>query len=855
MNGTVSGDSPFERQSPAMRSKSILLAGSAFLLVAGAASAQDPAQPIDSQTQQQQQQPDQPDTGPVDTVPDDLAEEDSQAIVVTGTKPRGSVIGDIPPENTLNSRDIQATGATDINQLLDAIAPQVGSARGRGGERPVMLLNGQRISSFRELRDIPPEAISRVEILPEEVALKYGYAADQRVVNFVLRPRFRSTSTLLRGTVPTEGGFVGGTADATRLMIGEKGRTTVNLHAEDSGMLTESERDILLEQPPAAGSPDPRTARSLIGSRRDLRASITDNRQIGTVAVTGNAELEHTDGKSLVGLDTALLEPLARNTSSDTAHVGFVVAGNTGKWDWSVTGNGDAAHNVTKTDVDSTESRDRGITNSFSGDVDAVANGTLFRLPAGDASTTLHVGAATIHQDSERRHEGVETSNSLGRTSANGSVNFDLPVSRRNSDFGALGTLTLNANAKVEQLSDFGTLTTIGGGANWSPVRRLNLIGSWTREEGAPSVQQLGDPILETPDTRIFDFTTGETVLVNAITGGNPDLQADSRNVFKLGANWQPFPNTELKLRADYVHTMIDKPISNFPGVTEAIEAAFPDRFVRDDEGQLVSVDLRPVNYDSSRRDTLRIGFDFSKPLKSAAPSQAAIAAFRARRGAQAPEGGPSPVGGPPQGSGEAGAPPREGAGRGGGGFGRFGGGGRNGGRLTFSLTDTITLVDQAVIAPGVPKLDFLHGDAFGQSGGRPRHDVEARAGYFNNGLGAFVSANWRSGTEVDNSNGEDLRFSPLATFDLRLSANLGQRFDLVAKHPWLRGSSVRFEVTNIFDSKPKVRDSSGGVPFNFQQDLLDPRGRTISVTFRKLFLPPASFFRRNGAGRRGGEG
>ena len=65
------------------------------------------------------------------------------------------------------------------------------------------------------------------------------------------------------------------------------------------------------------------------------------------------------------------------------------------------------------------------------------------------------------------------------------------------------------------------------------------------------------------------------------ITGGNPDLLADKRNVWKLGANWQPFANTQLRLRADYVHSQIDRPISNIT-VTEAIEAAFPDRFERD---------------------------------------------------------------------------------------------------------------------------------------------------------------------------------------------------------------------------------------------------------------------------------
>ena len=70
------------------------------------------------------------------------------------------------------------------------------------------------------------------------------------------------------------------------------------------------------------------------------------------------------------------------------------------------------------------------------------------------------------------------------------------PVSsRRNRDFSALGNLTLNANAEVDQISDFGTLTTVGAGANWSPVERFNLLASWTREEGAPSVAQLDDSV------------------------------------------------------------------------------------------------------------------------------------------------------------------------------------------------------------------------------------------------------------------------------------------------------------------------------------------------------------------------
>src|SRR6185369_11724810 len=279
---------------------------------------------------------------------------------------------------------------------------------------------------------------------------------------------------------------------------------------------------------------------------------------------------------------------------------------------------------------------------------------------------------------------------------------------------------------EVDQLSDFGTLTTIGAGANWSPVDRLNLITSWTREEGPPTIQQLGDPILVTPDSRIFDFTRGETAIVTATTGGNRDLESDRRNVFKLGANWQPSAKLDLRLRADYVHQRVENPVSSL-SVTPAIEDAFPGRFIRASctpqpcTGELVSVDLTPVNFDHSQRDQLRVGFDFSKPLKSRRPSQALLDQMRKEFGfAPRAAGQTGTPGGPPPEGGQGAAPPpsdggREGGrgfgGRGGGGGGGFGGGNR--GRLTFALTDTITFVDKVTIAPG-HELDYLHGDASG---------------------------------------------------------------------------------------------------------------------------------------------
>ena len=855
-----------------MNSRTLLLASAATLVCSTPALAQQaqagpaataPGTPAPTATTEAVQQPQTsttttaPPSAGAPSAADDLGDEEE--IVVTGARPRGSVVGDIPPENTLDARDVRATGATNINDLLDALAPQIGSVRGRGGEAPVLLLNGQRISGFRELRDIPTEAIERVEILPEEVALKYGYSADQKVVNIVLRQRFRSTTAQVGAGGATEGGYASANGDLTRFLVQRNGRTTLNLHAEGNSMLTEKERNILLtQQPPAGATTDEElAARSLVGSKRDIRASGTFNRQLSTkVSGTLNTEVEHTEGRSLTGLNSTLLDPLARRNSTDTAHAGMVLNGQTNsQWKWTLTGNADLAGTLTKNDRDDPIfPRDRAHETTASADLTATANGNLFQLPAGFATTTLTLGGNTQHLSSNSTRHGVEASNSLSRTTGTAKINVDVPISRRNRDFSALGNLTLNGNAEVGHLSDFGTLSTVGAGVNWSPLDRLNLIASWTRQEGAPTINQLGDPILETPGSRVFDFTTGQTVLVTAVTGGNPNLRADRRNVVKLSGNWQPFEKTDLRFRIDYVHQTIAHPISDLT-VTPGVEAAFPSRFVRDPAtGQLVSVDLRPVNFYSSTRDQMRIGFDFSHPLKSHRPSQTVIDEMRAQFGFGPRGTGATPTAG-------AGTPPARGPEGGGFGGGRFGGGGRRGGggggffggagggqnrgRVQFSLTDTITFVDKVRIAPGGPVLDYLHGDATGSVGGTPRHNVQAQLGYFNNGLGARLVSNWRSGTTVNSLNGDNLHFSSYGTFDLRLFANPGDIPEVVVKHPWLRGTQVQLQLTNIFNARPQVHDATGAIPLNYQPGLLDPLGRTIMISFRKLFLPSPAWFRR----------
>ena len=131
---------------------------------------------------------------------------------------------------------------------------------------------------------------------------------------------------------------------------------------------------------------------------------------------------------------------------------------------------------------------------------------------------------------------------------------------------------------------------------------------------------------------------------------------------------------------------------------------------------------------------------------------------------------------------------------------------------MQFALYHTWHFTDRVLVQQGGPALDLLNGDAIGNNGGQPRHELEGQAGYSNNGLGVRLSSNWSSATRVNGgtpANPQSLRFSGLATADVRLFADLGQRLDLIKNHPWLRGTRVTVSVSNLFDSRRNVTDAT----------------------------------------------
>ena len=790
-------------------------------------------------------------------------------ILVVAERVKGQVDAPQAPIATFDETEIGALGASSLTDVLSRISPQTGSGRGRGGGMPVVLVNGQRITNFREMRNFPPEALRRVEVLPEEVALRYGFPANARVVNLILKDKFASRRIEAEYRLPTRGGFNSWELEASQMRIDGPSRFNVTASIEDGSPLFESERPGLISAsnlPSVAGDPDPRAFRSLIADTRDIGVNASWTKGLGKDGTGGaislNANASRSDSLSWSGLDLArladaggatalraLADPLERRGQTTSLQGGAGLNLFPGRWQLSATL--DAGHTVNTTRIDRRADTSGLIAAALAGSLPisgplpalpsagfdtarsesntATALVTMIGrpllLPAGEVAATFKAGYAFSAIDSSDTRSTAGPV-SLRRGDLSAGVNLGIPIaSRRENSLAALGDLTLNFSAGYNHLSDFGSLTDWSAGLTWSPVEKLNLQASYLVNEAAPSLSQLGSPANVTFNVPVYDFARGETVLVTVTGGGNPALRKESQRDLKLGANYE-LPMRGSSLLVEYFRNRSDDVSASFPLLTPAIEAAFPGRAVRDASGRLTGIDQRPVTLAEQTGSRLRWGLNLSGTI------------------GKAPEGGSGMMGmmgggrGPGGPRGGSGRPAGAGGGRGpGGGMmgAMFGGGGQ--GRWNVGVYHTVQFSSRVLIAPGGPALDLLDGDAL-SGGGTPRHSVEFNLGAFHKGLGMFGQGTWSGPTTLKASGApgtSDLRFGSLAKVNLSVFADLGQ-VGLAKQAPFFKGARVSLRVDNLFDARQKVKDGSGMVPLSYQPDYLDPRGRVIELEFRKMF-------------------
>jgi hypothetical protein len=684
----------------------------------------------------------------------------------TITAPRGETNAGTAPILELTPAELESYGVDTLSDLVDALKPMTRSSR--GDQMPVVLINGH-LAGQAQFKTLPREAIERVEILPETVALQYGFSQNQRVLNFILREHYRSVPLRASDSGATEGGAQTQSADASWVRLEDEVRSTLYASYRDAAWLRANQRNI--EVP---GDSD----LTLQPAKSDVTLAGTLSGRIFGVASSLEASIDTDSTRSLQG--EAELLPLRQSEHDVTEYLATQLTGLLGHCVWGATASytheQSRASSDTEFNADGTAVSDQTAAGFNAGNLQLSLSGSPMRLPAGLLLANLKL--AFQYQD-------FATDNaSLVRTVRSGNLDASIPiVAPDQRGAGRLGDLSATLNVALDNVSTVGPLWSLSYGLVWIPIKRVYVDTILTDRRTAPTVQQILAPPIVTPNVETFDFVKDETVYITQITGGGGALQPMDDRSESFGLSLGPFFGGT-SFTAHYEQNRVRNAIGALPPLTAQAEQAFPQRFFRDDTGTLVELDDRAVNLQRQRIDDLKWGLNLRAPLGTAVTRQ---------------------------GSSD---------------------------RIELSLFDTWYLRDTILIRDGVPQLDLLNGAPSDSSGGQPRHKVELRAVIYKSGAGAVLAASWHSPTIVasnDPSAPDTLYFSSLGTVDLRFFADLA-RVPATSPHSWARGVRVYLGVTNLLDHRQSVHDATGATPIAFEPGYLDPPGRVITVSARKVF-------------------
>lgn len=526
--------------------------------------------------------------------------DDGDPIVVAGALDSGAVPTDIPPEIRVERVAIRALGADSLAEVVAAFAPQSRSQR-RGKDEPILLLDGRRIADRREIDELPPEAILRIEIFPEDVARQYGYPSDRRVVNVILRPKFNAVLAQARVELPLGEGRIGYTGKVGLLHRTPAGRVSVDLGYRRREAVADG------------ASVDTRWRRP-----ETERGTLTGtwSRELGDLTLTANASgmQETQDWKLGRGTGGTALR---RHDVERQAGFGLTLGRQGQSWSWSATATLDWQGDKAAT-IDAAGGLSPIAGHSMRGArreavLDATASG-----PLGGLLATVAAGGALRHGETGALLPGsAETTVEQDFGYLSGSL--DIPLAANDA-------AVLFGEGKLTRARGQGMLTRHGFGLRGSPGAGLSFSASYSAEQALPEFADLADLTLLTPNTLIYDFEAGASAYAGQREGGYPALHPSSTRTLALRLQYKPFASRDLAITADFTDLAIRDGVSGPLGATPQVEAAFPERFARNGLGALTAFDARPLNLAREDRSVLRWGVNWTEPLEPGAQVQ--FAAF-----------------------------------------------------------------------------------------------------------------------------------------------------------------------------------------------------------------------------------
>jgi len=692
---------------------------------------------------------------------------DPAEIVVTAR--RGEAL--VEPETVLDEARIGAYGAFTIRELIRDLAPLIDGP----DKPPALLVNGKRVSNASGIEGFPPEALDRLAILPSEAAARYGFPAEQRVVNLILKPRFASWTLGGELTLPTAGGRDAEMLSANRVAIDGSTYWNAGVRLARASRLLRSERF------PLSGEDD--RYKSLFPSTRgvDFTAGITH--PIGDFNGSLNLGAATNASRGLLGTDGNRL--LQDRQASRSFNLSATLGGRVGDFQTSLSASYARGSNENLFEDRASPTGRRSSSKSGNWNAQLLVSNTIVALPAGPLTSNFMMGGdrSVLRSRSGEGHLSL-----FRRNQFTTQLSFAIPVTSRDAPFlGAVGNLSADLVGGFDIASDEKRRLRYTAGLNWSPVPALDLRASLSFSEMVLSAELLNAPRTETT-MRLYDYLRQETAETVWVFGGNPDLRGGSQRLLSLRATLRPFGNQLATFTTDYQRQVGRGGIAPFPQLGPSVERIFADRIVRDAARRLVSIDARSISIER----------DLTSQLSNS------VALFFAGKSRVADNGVPKA---------------------------RI----WDDGQITLSLRHNWQLRSELLIAPGLPLLDRLRGDG-GQS--RHTLALQANAGWRGLGAnisGNRQSAvRIRDVTRPDGQG--DFLYPATTQFNFGLFVEPERLLPTSSNMPWLSKLRISLDIRNLSNSYRRVLLPDGTRPAGFRRQDIDPLGRTIQISVQKQF-------------------
>ncbi|MDT9599879.1 TonB-dependent receptor [Sphingosinicella rhizophila] len=500
-----------------------------------------------------------------------------ETIVVTGTNIRGAQ----PTASliTITREEIDRTGATSVEGLMRTVPQNTQGGvneesfglplpdqdptehgaglnlRGLGQRATLVLVNGRRLApsssgSFVDVSLIPVSALERVEILPDGASAIYGSDAVGGVVNFILRDDFRGLETSIQAGTTTRGG-------GEQLLLSQaaghdwtSGNAMLAYEYRLENEVEAGERPFTIGLRPRAHLLPRERRHSLLGTlEQELLPSLS-------LGLTGSLARRTTDRTVFQSISPLPISAEAEAESASlSAELSYELPG-----DWRLRLDG----NYAVSDADQRQTQPGGIALVNSRRVrNAILeggfrlDGSVVELPGGRVRIAL--GAQARREEYRDAFESTSIPEVVREADRNvRSVYGELlvPLFSQLNRRSGLERLQISAAARYDRYSGTGSTFDPRLGVLWSPLRGLNLRGSYSTSFRAPLLSEISGSYSVIYVPAVFFYADPSQAPAGSIAavvqGSDPDVRPETSRNWSFGADWSPGFATGLTLSANY---------------------------------------------------------------------------------------------------------------------------------------------------------------------------------------------------------------------------------------------------------------------------------------------------------------